>query len=87
MVVYNLTRFRAGGGEMPEKFKALASIGAWVLFIVGLLTIVFAFVFWLGKPLDLSTAGVWCAGDSSAILGTVMVTLSVCIMILRKKME
>ena len=72
---------------MPDKFKALASIGAWVLFIVGLLSIVFAFIFWFGKPLDLSTVGVWCAGDSAAILGTVMVTLSVCVMILRKKME
>ena len=72
---------------MPEKFKALASIGAWVLFIMGLLSFVFAFVFWFGSPIEPSTAGVWCAGDSAAIMGTVMVTLSVCVMILRKKME
>ena len=72
---------------MPEKFKALASIGAWVLFIMGLLMLAFAFVFWFGKPLDPSTAVVWCAGDSAAMMGTVMVTLSVCVMILRKKME
>ena len=72
---------------MPEKFKALASIGAWVLFIMGLLSFVFAFVFWFGSPIEPSTAGVWCAGDSAAIMGTVMVTLSVCVMVLRKKME
>ena len=72
---------------MPDIFKALASIGAWVLFIVGLLGFVFAFIFWFGSPLDLSTVKIWCAGDSMAILSTVMVTLSVCIMILRRKME
>ena len=72
---------------MPNIFKALASIGAWVLFIVGLLLFVFAFIFWFGSPVDLGDMEIWCAGDSAAILGTVMVTLSVCIMILRKKME
>ena len=72
---------------MPEKFKALASIGAWVLFIMGLLSFVFAFILWFGSPIDPSTAGIWCAGDSAAMMGTVMVTLSVCVMVLRKKME
>ena len=77
---------------MPEKFKALASIGAWFLFIMGLLSFVFAFVFWFSSPVfgsggGPSAAGVWCAGDSAAIMGTVMVTLSVCVMILRRKME
>ena len=72
---------------MPNIFKALASIGAWVLFIVGLLLFVFAFVFWFGSTIDPSTAEVWCAGDSAAIMGAVMVTLSVCIMVLRKKIE
>jgi hypothetical protein len=72
---------------MADKFKALASIGAWVLFIMGLLSFIFAWVFWLGSSIDPSTAGVWCAGDSAAIMGAVMVTLSVCIMVLRKKLE
>ncbi|MFC1971698.1 hypothetical protein ACFLV0_07265 [Chloroflexota bacterium] len=72
---------------MPNIFKALASIGAWVLFLMGLSSFVMAFVFWFGSPIDPSTAGVWCAGDSAAVMGTVMVTLSVCIMVLRKKME
>ena len=72
---------------MPQIFKALATIGAWVLFVIGMLGFVFAFIFWFGSPMDPSTAGAWCAGDSAAILSTVMVTLSVCIMILRKKME
>jgi len=77
---------------MPNIFKGMASISAWVLFIMGLLSFVFAFVFWFSSPVfgsavDPSAAGVWCAGDSAAIMGTVMVTLSVCVMILRKKME
>ena len=72
---------------MPEKFKALASIGAWVLFIMGLLMLVFAFVFWFSSPFDPSSAKAWCTGDTAAILGTVMITLSVCIMTLRRKME
>ena len=72
---------------MPDKFKALASIAAWVLFLIGMGGFVMAFVLWFGKPLDPATAEVWCAGDSAAILSTVMVTLSVCIMVLRKKME
>jgi len=72
---------------MPPIFKALSSIAAWVLFIVGLLVLVFAFVFWFSSPLDPSEVKAWCAGDSAAILGTVMITLSVCIMILRRKME
>ena len=72
---------------MPEKFKALASIGAWVLFIMGLLMLVFAFVFWFSSPFDPSAAKAWCTGDTAAILGTVMITLSVCIMTLRRKME
>ena len=72
---------------MPNIFKALASIGAWVLFIIGLGGFGMAFFLWFGSPIDPSTTGVWCAGDSAAILSTVMVTLSVCIMILRKKME
>ena len=66
---------------MPDKFKALASIGAWVLFIMGLLSFVFAWYFWLGTNIGSDTTGVWCSGDSAAIMGTVMVTLSVCIMI------
>ncbi len=72
---------------MPDKFKALASIGAWVLFIMGLMSFVMAFVFWFGSSIDPSTAGIWCAGDSAAIMGTVMVTLSVCVMVLRSKLE
>jgi hypothetical protein len=72
---------------MPSKFKALASIGAWVLFIMGLSFFIVAYVFWLGSSIDLSTAGVWVAGDSAAVMGTVMTVLSVCVMILRKKME
>jgi len=77
---------------MPEKFKALASIGAWVLFIMGLSSFVFAFVFWFGSPVfgeggGPSAAGVWCAGDSAAMMGTVMVTLSVVIMKLRHMLE
>ena len=75
---------------MPDKFKGLATIGAWVLFIMGLMSFVFAFVLWFSSPVfgeGPGAAGVWCAGDSSAMMGTVMVTLSVVIMMLRKKIE
>jgi hypothetical protein len=72
---------------MPEKFKALATIGAWVLFVMGLLSFVWAFVFWFSSPVDFSEAGIWAAGDSAAVMGAVMVILSICAMRLRGKME
>ena len=72
---------------MPNIFRALSSIAAWVLFIMGLLMLVFAFVFWFSTPLVPGEIEPWCAGDTAAVMGTVMLTLSVCVMTLRRKME
>lgn len=76
---------------MPNIFKALSSIGAWVLFIMGLMSFLFGWVIYFMKmsagPLDVTKLPAWCPVDSSFLLGAVLVTLSVCIMILRRKME
>jgi len=76
---------------MPNIFKALSSIGAWVLFIMGLLGLIFGWMIYFMKmsagPLDVTELSAWCAVDSSFLLGTVMITLSVCIMVLRRKLE
>ena len=76
---------------MPNIFKALASIGAWVLFIMGLLGFLFGWIVFIMKmgagPLDVTKMQAWCSVDTSFILGAIMVTLSACVMILRKKME
>lgn len=76
---------------MPNIFKALSSIGAWVLFIMGLLGFIFGWMVYFMKmsagPMDVTKLPAWCAVDSSFLLSAVMITLSVCIMILRHKME
>lgn len=77
---------------MPKQFKALASIGAWVLFIQGLLGILFGWVVYCrgltaGLQEDVTKIPAWSVIDTALITGAVMITLSVCIMILRKKME
>ena len=43
---------------MPDKFKALASIAAWVLFIIGLMSFVFAFVLSVLTENELSGIGI-----------------------------
>lgn len=77
---------------MLSRFKALASIGAWVLFIMGLLEFLFGWIVFFramaaGLLEDVAKIPAWCVGDTLMILGAIMVTLSVCIMIMRKKME
>jgi hypothetical protein len=77
---------------MPKQFKALASIGAWVLFIQGLLGILYGWVAYLrgvpaGMGADVTKIPAWSIVDTALMTGAVMITLSVCIMILRKKME
>jgi len=77
---------------MPNIFKALSSIGAWVLFIMGLILFLFGWVVYFramsaGLLEDVAKLPAWCPMDSFFILGTVMITLSVCVMILRRKME
>jgi hypothetical protein len=81
-----------GGAKMPKQFKALASIGAWVLFIMGLLNILYGWVAFFrgvaaGIGEDVAAIPAWSIIDTAIITGAVMIALSVCIMILRKKME
>ncbi len=77
---------------MPNTFKALASIGAWVLFIMGLIEFLFGWIVYFraqaaGLLVDVAKLPAWCVGDTLVILGAVLITLSVCVMILRRKME
>jgi len=70
---------------MPPVFKALASITAWVLFIIGCLGIVVPIVGWavegeLLKPPANILVFMWSVGIASFIL-------SVCAMKLRKMLE
>jgi len=73
---------------MPEKFKALASINAWALFILSWIALIRGYVTMLG-----SYAGVRImpSGASSTefvlVFGFAGLVLSVVVMVLRKKME
>jgi hypothetical protein len=89
MIVYNVTKLMAGGVRMPNRFKALASIGAWVLFIMGLIQFLVGWIVWpLEEAAGLATKlPLWSAHASLFLLGAVLIVLSVCVMILRKKME
>ncbi len=83
--VYFILILLIGGEKMPNVFKALASIAAWVLFIGGLIGILVTSIsasinIGLVSPPDLAHSLGW-------ILSSVQVTLAVVIMILRKKME
>ena len=73
---------------MPSKFKALASISAWVLFIMGLIQFLAGWIVWTREEAGLATnLPLWSAHASLFLLGAVLIVLSVCVMILRKKME
>jgi hypothetical protein len=77
---------------MPDKFKGMATTGAWVLFIVGLISFLFGWIVYFramaaGTLEDVAEYPAWCWMQSAWILGGVLIALSVCIMILRRKME
>ena len=72
---------------MPNIFKALATISSWILFIFGILSFIFGFMFMSSRSIDLSTTGVWCMVDTSFMMGAVMLILAVSAMVLRRKME
>jgi hypothetical protein len=77
---------------MPNIFKALATIGAWVLFIEGLVSFLFGWIVYFraaaaGVVENVAEYPAWCWMQSAWILGGVLIALSVCIMILRRKME
>jgi hypothetical protein len=87
-----MAKLMAGGAKMPNKFKALSSIGAWVLFIMGLVSFLFGWIVYIraasgGLLEDVSKLPSWCWMQSAFLLGGVLIALSVCIMILRRKME
>ncbi len=68
---------------MPDKFKALATIAAWVLFIFGFLRLLIGLVqsFMTGPNLPAD------AVYMDFFVGVVAITLSVVVMLLRKKMQ
>jgi hypothetical protein len=77
---------------MPNIFKALSSIGTWVLFIMGLISFLFGWIVYFramsaGLLEDVAELPSWCWMQSAWMLGGVLIALSVCIMILRRKME
>ncbi len=72
---------------MPQKFKALATITAWTLFLLGWLMLAFVFVFMATIPFEPATLEPWGVFDTAWILAVVTLTLSICVMKLRQMME
>jgi hypothetical protein len=77
---------------MPAKFKGMATLGAWVLFIMGLISFLFGWMAYFraigaGVVENVAEYPSWCWMQSAWLLGGVLIALSVCIMILRRKME
>ena len=72
---------------MPQKFKALATITAWTLFILGWLMLVFVVIFMVTLPFEPETFEPWGVFDTAWILAVVTLTLSICVMKLRQMLE
>jgi len=76
---------KIGGEEMPDIFKALTTVAAWILFVGGCISILVTTINWIvivgfiGTPPIVAFLG-WG-------LGAAELTLSAVVMILRKKME
>jgi hypothetical protein len=75
---------------MPEKFKALATVSAWTLFVIGWISLIAGYFhlagIYLGAQFAEVPAGlppVWCP----LVGGFVCLTLSVVVMRLRQAME
>jgi hypothetical protein len=86
--VHTSTAILTGGEKMPEKFKALATINAWVLFVLGWLVLL------IGVLIMPSINGVLFAGTAPpplfwvALASAIMIlTLSVVLMKLRQMLE
>ena len=86
-MLYNLTTLLTGGKKMPDIFKALASITAWALFILGWVT---------GLSTLISGITTGCLYGSQPppmvipamfTLGAAELVLAVVVMRLRQKME
>jgi tellurite resistance protein TehA-like permease len=87
-VAYTITNLLAGGRKMPDIFKALATITAWVLFICGWLLLV------VGSIVGPAVGGQFFGSEPPAIevylAFTVTIAcfiLAVVVMGLRQKME
>ena len=73
---------------MPQIFKALATITAWTLFILGWIMLVFEVIFMATTPFaPAETLPPWSVIDTTWILAVVTLILSVCAMKLRHSME
>ncbi len=70
---------------MPSIFKALASITAWILFVVGCLGLISRVIVWLAETGFAGTDTSQLTMDFLVI--TVLLVASVVVMILRQKME
>ena len=68
---------------MPSIFKALATITAWVLFIFGLLRLVIGLVMAFTTGPQLASLPVYL----DFFVGIIALTLSVVVMLLRKKLD
>jgi hypothetical protein len=68
---------------MPSIFKALATITVWVLFIFGLLRLVIGLVMAFTTGPQLASLPVYL----DFFVGTIALTLSVVVMLLRKKLD
>ena len=86
--MYTLINIIIGGGRMPSYFKALATINAWTLFIMGWLVLL------IGVIIMPSIEGVLFAGTAPPVIFWVglasamgILTLSVVLMKLRQMLE
>lgn len=70
---------------MPNIFKALASITAWILFALGCLGLISRVIVWLGETGFAGTDTSQLAMDFVVV--TVFLVASVVVMILRQKMD
>ena len=75
---------------MPKIFKALATINAWALFIIGWISLIAGYFYLVGIVFGIKFAGmqagippVWCP----LVGGFVCLALSVAVMKLRQNME
>ena len=72
---------------MPQIFKALATITAWTLFILGWLMLGFVVIFMVTLPFEPQTLEPWGVFDTAWVLAIITLTLSICVMKLRQMME
>ena len=72
---------------MPPIFKALTTITAWTLFILGWLMLVFVVILMATMPFTPETLPPWGVFDTAWVLAVVTLILSICAMKLRHSME